>query len=243
MVPARKRRGGFHRKAHVGVHREVHIGSDRLVHRPDHPDLAGRGVKTHLELEHPRAGRLDPLGGDVGHDAGDLGVGPALGRVHRVGVGDERRPIACRAAEQIVERPAGIPAGDVPERDLDARKRVPIGQILRIAVVEGLGRQARVTNRAVVRHRESHHRRREPLVDDAGAERAPHLPEAGYAGVRLDFHDGDGDVRDHALRVRGHAGHRHLDGGGVNGFDLHDSEASTDSPPVPAGLSLNALCR
>ena len=211
------------------------------MHRPDHPDLAGRGVKPHLELEHPRAGRLDPIGGDVGHDAGDLGVGPALGRVHRVGVGDEGCPIPDRAAQQIVERPAGVPAGNVPERDLDAGERVPIGQVLRIAVVEGFGRQARIPDRAVIRHRESHHRRREPLVDDAGAERAPHLPEAGHAGVRLHLDDGDGDVRDHALRVRGHAGDRHLDGGRANGLDLHGTDASTDFPTGSGGALVERI--
>ena len=100
-----------------------------------------------------------------------------------------------------------------------------------LQVIEGLRRQACIANRAAVRHRESHHRRREPLVDDAGAERAPHLPEAGDAGVRLHLDDGDGDVRDHALRVCGNAGHGNLDGGCANGCDLHDSDASSDFRP------------
>ena len=213
--------GGFHREPHVGVDREIDLGADRLVHRLRHPDLAGRRVEADLELEHPGTGRLDPLGRDAGHDAGDFRVGPALGRIHRVGVGHERRPLPRRAAQQLVERLTRVPAGNVPERDLDAGERVPIGEQLGVAVVEGLGRQARIAYRAVIRHREPHHGSREPLVDDARAERAPRLAEAGYPGVRLHFDDSDGDMRDHALRVGCDPSHRDFNGGRANGCDFH----------------------
>ena len=208
-------------ETHVGVYRHLDVGADCLAHRPHHADLACRRVESDLELEHGSARLLHRIGGDFGHDAGDLGVRMALVGIYGVGIGDEGRAFAYRPAQEPVEGHPRLLAGDVPECLFDGGEGVALGRIFGIAVIEGRLGEAGVANRAAVVGGQADDGVGEAFVDDACPPVAPRLPQPQDAGLGLDLDDGAFDVGELHFGEGGDARHRNVDGRRPNGFDLH----------------------
>ncbi len=174
---------GLEPPAHVRVEPQLTVRADRSPNLAHELDVVLDRAHRDLALEHRRVVLLDHARaerGDVGRRVFAPGpVGEVLG---------ERDGGATRAAEELVERHAGLARRDVPERDLDPGERL-VDQHLPVGAMRGNGERGGLELGAHLVRVAADEPLSELTAHLNGVDRRGALPQPDDAVVRRHAHD------------------------------------------------------